>query len=104
MGMTGLARSASRLPDRTLVAEKILCRLRIEVNHSVKKPAGRDLPYKSARLERCPCRSSLKATPGGVALTIRDDCGSRQSYAAEMQFSIPNLIMFAPVVSQTQRR
>ena len=58
--------------DRPLVAAKILCRLRVEVNHTVKKPSGQILPHKSARLERGPCRSSLKAIPGGMALTIWD--------------------------------
>ncbi|MEN3332836.1 MAG: hypothetical protein V7641_2201 [Blastocatellia bacterium] len=40
--------------DRSLVAAKILCRLWIEVNHSIEKPSEHILPHKSVRLERCP--------------------------------------------------
>jgi len=46
-----------------------------------------------------PGRSGLKAIPGGKALTIRDDCGSSLSYAAELQFSIPNRSPIAPAAA-----
>jgi len=51
-----------------------------------------DGPIKMRGAKGVPRPSSLKAIPGGMALTIRDDCGSRQSYAGEMEFSIPRLV------------